>query len=196
MNLDLLEKLSQITSEETVLLEGNDQINRSIYMSNRSDMIDSGRFVDINKQVQLRPHTRFVHFPRHTHNYVEIVYMCRGETTHFINDEKVVLKQGELLFIPQGAVQEILPASQEDIAVNFIVLPSFFDVSLKMIGEEENLIRQFLISAIRGHQVENIYLHFKVAEIIAIQNLIENLIISFYESGMNKRSVNQTTMGF
>ncbi len=28
------------------------------------------------KLIQIRTHTRFVHFPVHNHNFVEVVYMC------------------------------------------------------------------------------------------------------------------------
>lgn len=43
-----------------------------------------------------------------------------------IDGTDVILKKGELLFLNQSAVQEIYPASEKDIAVNFIVLPEFF----------------------------------------------------------------------
>ncbi|UKI38518.1 MAG: hypothetical protein L6V93_04080 [Clostridiales bacterium] len=51
--------------------------------------------------------------------------MCKGETTHIVNGRKIVLREGELLFLGQNASQEILPASEDDIAVNFIILPDF-----------------------------------------------------------------------
>ena len=52
----------------------------------------------------------------------------------------MVLQEGDLLFLNQNAVQEILPAGKDDIAVNFIVLPEFFDTAFFMMGEEENMI--------------------------------------------------------
>ena len=73
----------------------------------------------------MRPHTRFVNFPKHKHNYVEVIYMCQGTTTHILNGSKVILEAGDLLFLNQNAEQEILPAGEQDIAVNFIVLPEF-----------------------------------------------------------------------
>lgn len=82
--------------------------------------------------IQVRPHTRFVHFPAHTHNYIEVIYMCQGTTTHIVNGNQVVLEQGDLLFLNQNAVQEILPAGEYDIAVNFIVLPEFFNTAFSM----------------------------------------------------------------
>lgn len=51
--------------------------------------------------------------------------MCQGTTTHILNGSKVILEAGDLLFLNQNAEQEILPAGEQDIAVNFIVLPEF-----------------------------------------------------------------------
>ena len=56
----------------------------------------------------------------------------------------MVLQEGDLLFLNQNAVQEILPAGRDDIAVNFIVLPEFFDTAFFMMGEEENMLKDFL----------------------------------------------------
>jgi len=43
--------------------------------------------------------------------------------------------------------------------------------------------------------MESGYLHFKVADILPVQNLIENLIWTIRNSQPNKRSINQVTMG-
>lgn len=195
MNIDLLKQLEKITSEEQAILDGNEKINKEIYMKSSSNVIDCKKLLDSGKLIQLRPHTRFVHFPEHSHNYVEMIYVCKGTTTHILNGEKIILKKGELLILNQKVKQEILPAKQDDIAVNFIILPEFFDQTLLMIGEEENLIRDFIIGCLKGEDDLASYLHFKLSEVIPIQNLLENLIWTIWKDNHNKRSINQFTMG-
>ena len=56
----------------------------------------------------------------------------------------------------------IMPAGKEDIAVNFIILPEFFDYALQMMEEDENLLREFIINCLRGRENASSYLHFKV----------------------------------
>lgn len=135
MNQQLLNRLSVITEEEKQLLKG-EGLNRGIYMPPESMEIDSRRLLNDGKLITIRPHTRFVHFPPHTHNYIEVVYMCSGSTTHYLNDTVVKAEKGDLLFLNKNTVQEILPAGENDIAVNFIILPEFFDTTLKMIDGE------------------------------------------------------------
>ena len=80
-------------------------------------------------------------------------------------------------------------------AVNFIILPEFFDQALYMIGGEDNLIRKFLVGCLRGSESDIGYLHFRVADVLPIQNLVENLLWTLMNSQQNKRSINQFTMG-
>lgn len=195
MTEELLQELRKITPEEQKLLSGRQEIEKTLYMSAETDMVDAGKLLEAGKMIQVRPHTRFVHFPKHTHNYIEVIYMCAGSTRHVINGEDVVLQQGELLFLSQNAIQEIYPAGEEDIAVNFIVLPEFFEYGLSMMEPEENQLRNFIIDCLRGQNQTAGYLHFKVADILPIQNLVENLIWTIWNKQPNKRRTNQATMG-
>ncbi len=201
MTQELYEELRKITLEEERILNNNSDIEKEIYMTNGKEdevginVVDAGKLIDTGKLIQVRPHTRFVHFPKHTHNYIEMIYMCSGSTHHIINDNDVILKEGELLFLSQKAVQEIYPAKEDDIAVNLIILPEFFDYSLKMMGEEKNLLRDFVIDCLRGKDEACGYMHFKVADVLPIQNLLENLIWTIWNKQPNKRSINQATMG-
>ena len=143
----------------------------------------------------MRPHVRFVHFPRHTHNYVEFIYMAQGQTTHIIDNQEITLKEGDLLFLNQHAIQEIYPAGENDIAVNFMILPEFFDVVLPMMGNETNSLRDFLVSCLTKKDMSGNFLYFSVSDILPIQNLMENLIWNMLESERNSRALNQITVG-
>lgn len=196
MNSELLEQLRKITPEEQEILNGRSQINENIYMQSQGYVFDSKKLLDASKLITVRAHTRFVHFPKHMHNYVEVIYMCSGQTRHLINEEEVILRQGELLFLSQKATQEIDAAGENDIGVNFIILPEFFDQSLQMIGEEQNQLRDFIVGCLKGEGDNSIgYLHFKVADVLPIQNLVENLIWTLMNNQPNKRRINQFTMG-
>lgn len=188
----LLGKLSAVSPEEQKLLEGS-ELQRGIYMEADSDVIDAKKLLDIGRLIDIRPHTRFAHFPEHSHNYVEVVYMVRGTTTHIANGKTVVLHPGELLFFGQGARQEILPAGEADIAVNFIILPQFFDRALEML-EEETPLRKFIVDSLRGDNANCLY--FQVADVLPIQNLMENLIRTLLGNpSPNRRGICQNTMG-
>ena len=194
INSKLLDKLKVITDEEQKILSGKIDIERNLYMQSSLNVVSSQKLLEAGKLITIRPHTRFIRFPEHSHDFVEMVYMCSGTTTHIVNGKKVTLEEGELLILCQSAVQEIMPAGEDDIAVNFIVVPSFFDDVIKILGEENTPLREFLIDTIKGNNSETAYLHFKVSEVLPIQNLIENLIYNLLHKVANKRNINQKTM--
>lgn len=195
MNEEIIRQLSVITDEEQKILSGQKDINKTIYTEKKEMVIDCDKLLQKGKLIQVRPHTRFVHFPKHRHNYIEVIYMCKGSTVHIVDGNRVVLQEGDLLFLNQNAVQEILPAGEEDIAVNFIILPQFFDTAFEMIGADDNLLRDFLVGSLCRNNQAVSYLYFHVAEVLPIQNLVENMVWSVLHNTLNKRSSNQITMG-
>ena len=64
---ELLNTLRVISPEEQALLEGS-AIQRFIYMDADSDVIDAKKLLDSGRLIAIRPHTRFAHFPEHSHN--------------------------------------------------------------------------------------------------------------------------------
>ena len=79
-------------------------------------------------------------------------------------------------------------------AINFIILPEFFDVAYTMIGRN-NVLADFLVNVLRQDADRGEYLHFKVAGVLQIQNLLENMIYSLVTGQENQKRMNQTTMG-
>lgn len=203
MNRELLEKLKNTTKEEQRILDGAKEINQGLYISpgtlegapvGKNFTIDANRLMEKGRQIEIRPHTRFAHFPAHTHNYVELVYMYSGTTTHVLNGtDTITLDEGDLLFLNQHATQEILPAGADDIAINFIILPSFFEQTLSG-TQTSNALTDFLLGTLTGRDLNISYLHFHAKDILPIQNLMENMIWNLVEKKKQTNILNQNTM--
>lgn len=194
MDKNLLDKLSVITPEEQEILDGRSDIDRNIYMHGPGSTINSRKLLASGKLITIRPHTRFIHFPEHTHDYVEVIYMCSGETTHIVGGKTIKLRQGDLLFLNQSATHEVHQAGERDIAVNFIVLPEFFSAPLSMIGEEPTPLRNFLVDCLCNQNSGAGYLYFDISQVKPIQNLLENLLWILIQETPNKRKISQMTM--
>ncbi len=194
MDKNLLNQLKRITKEEQAILDGRTSIDRDLYMQGQGNMINSRKLLEEGKLITIRPHTRFIHFPEHTHDYVEMVYMCAGSTTHIVNGKTILLKQGDLLFLGQHTTHEVCKADETDVAVNFIVLPDFFSSSLTAMGAEETPLRRFLVNCLCAEASEPGYLHFQVSDVRPVQNLVENLLWTLIQETQQKRKVSQMTM--
>lgn len=194
MDKSLLSYLSQITDEERRLLESG-EIDRTIYMEDGTNTINAKKLLRAGKLITMRPHTRFVHFPEHTHDYTEMVYMCKGSSTHVVNGVKVVINEGETLIMNPNAVQEILPTGEGDVAVNFIILPQFFTKTLPILSDEETPLKHFIIDCIGKKDGPLKFLHFKTGGVLPVQNLFENLIYTFINDVPSSTKVIESTVG-
>lgn len=113
MQQELLDHLKKITEEEQKILDGSAEVDKELYTSGRDFIVDSRKMLDEGKLITVRTHTRFVHFPAHRHNFIEVLYVCEGSVTNIIDGKKVVVGKGELLFLNQYTRHELLPAGEE-----------------------------------------------------------------------------------
>ena len=143
MDAVLLQRLSQITEEERELLQGRG-VDRALYASGRAFEVDAAKMLEKGKLMSIRPHTRFAPFPRHSHNYVEIMYMCRGKTVHRIDGD---------------------------------------------------VLSRFLLGELYTGGAAVSYLHFRVREVLPVQNLVENMVWTLVNRQPGARRINQVTMG-
>ena len=194
MQQALLDHLRKITEEEQRILDGASEVDQGLYTSGKDFTVDSAKMLEEGKLIAVRTHTRFVHFPSHRHDFNEVLYVCEGSLINIIGGKQVVIEAGELLFLNQFTRHEILPAGKNDIAINFMILPEFFDVAYTMAGSN-NVLADFLVNVLRQNEEKGEYLHFRVAEVLQIQNLLENMIYSLVTGRGDQNRINQTTMG-
>ncbi len=193
MNQALVMQLKRITAEEQKLLDGN-ALNQALYTSSEHFLVDSARLLRKGSLITLRPHTRFVDFPKHQHNFIEMTYMVSGQTRHTVNSgEKLTLRAGELLMMNQHAVHAIEAAGMDDLAVNILVQPAFFDAVLDMIGAD-NVLGRFLLDALREQDAGMPYLYFQVADVAPVQQVLESMVHCLAYEIPNSRRINQLSM--
>lgn len=69
--------------------------------------------------------------PPHTHEFLELVYVCKGESEHFIGDKKYALKEGDLLFVNYGNTHSFRVIKPPFKYVDIMIKPEFINQSLK-----------------------------------------------------------------
>lgn len=193
---EMLEKLGMITEEEKSILAGKSDINKNDYSDEECSKhftVDKKKVIQSGKFINVSANTRFVHFPKHNHNYVEMIYVCKGQVTNLINGEAICVKEGEIILLNQFVYHELLPAGKEDIAVNIMIMPGFLDEVYKMIGEN-NIMAEFIINCLNGKNSSSEYLYFKVSDILQVQNLMENIIYSLVYNSNSDNKIMQSTL--
>ena len=196
MNSEILEFLERITDEEKEILAGKKTLKKDIYTNGKEFVtVEADKLLKFRKLISVRTHTRFIDFIEHKHDYVEAIYVLKGSITNIINGEELRLVKGDLLFLNCHASHGIKACGKNDIAVNFIIKPNFFDETLLML-EEKNYISNFLVDTLRNDNTRGQFLLFKTEGIIPIENILENLIYSVISNkSLDERNINKKLMG-
>ena len=95
-----------------------------------------------NNSIIIRKHPRFSFFPKHKHNFVELNYVLKGKMKQVVNGEEITIHQGEIAFLNQYVEHEIFEANEEDIIINFIMLPNFYDFIFRFL-DDQNIVTKF-----------------------------------------------------
>lgn len=191
MNAKLLNELMEITEEEKSILNENNRVAKDIYTSQSDFIIESNKFLGSDSLIMVRKHTRFVNFPKHKHDYIEVNYVYHGKLKQKVGNKPLILKQGELLFLNQYIEHEIEASAKEDIIINFIIKPEFFDFIISFISTD-NQISRFIISSLFNNSHNGQFLYFMVAEVECIQELVQKIIVEI----MNPTVLSESTIKF
>ncbi len=195
MRESLLSALREISPEEQEILDGK-SIDWQRYTDQTAFEVESEKLLSIGDYITVRPNTRFADFPLHGHNYVELMYVCSGTITHIIDGREIVMHSGDLLFMNQHVKHAVKKASENDIGLNFIILPAFFDTPLVMLKKDGGgVLEAFLVDALALNSGAPQYLHFHCGGNRAIENLMENITESLLSDARRDDTINQVTMG-
>lgn len=185
----LIEKLSEVTEEERLLLKGDVTSDNGI-KNNQKMVITDQQMLKDNQAIAISTHRRFSDFPLHTHTYVEMMIVCLGKITHEIEGKTVVLNQGDLLLMNRHISHSIKRAEQNDIGVNFIISNEFLSEMLEEVSDNLT-IKRFIEENIREKGTGQ-YLLFRTIGLKPIENLIENLIYYIINQKVNTHIMQKT----
>lgn len=178
---EILEQLIIFSDEEIANLNNRPELDLSIFVNEDTNIIDAGKILGGNAQLAIRKHARFMEYPLHRHNYLELLYVYSGSMTHHIEGNKIVIKQGDLLLLNQNSEHAIEYCEENDIIFNFIIKPEFLDY-LSTLLDEDNQINKFIFNALFSADHNSEYLVFKMADVAKIQKDVEDIINALYQA--------------
>lgn len=172
MERHLIELLCKESEEERRLLDGG-VLERSIYTAEDEFIVSATHLRGGRGGISVRTHTRYADFPRHRHNYLEMMIVLGGCITHVLDEGEITLKTGDVLLLNKHISHAIKRAEREDIGVNVIMSDEFASaISPELSGTVFSAL--FRENAKTGGAP--MYLHFTTGGEKKHENLIENLL--------------------
>lgn len=175
----LLDILSRESEEEASIL-GGEVLNRKIYTGGDEFVVNEARLFGPRRTISARTHTRYVDFPEHKHNYVEMMIVLSGSITHVIDGKELTLSKGEVLVMNKHLSHSVKRSGKDDIGVNVIMSDRFID---GVAAELSGTVFSSLIKENAKCEGAPIYLSFTTAGYKHVENIIENLLFELTERG-------------
>lgn len=126
--------------------------------------------------IVLRPHPRFHSFPEHTHDYVELMYVCQGSITHEVGETKVSVSSGDLIALGKNTKHSISASDEGDVGINIIISAELFENMLNSI-RHDSAIKTNHLEALLDKDTDRFRV-FSCSQNIEIGNLVENMVYS------------------
>ena len=161
----------------------------TVSLTPKNYLLSSERSLNVYK------HPRFVAFPDHSHDFMEMVYMYSGSGTHVIDGETTLtLQTNDLLFLRPGVSHTIEPAGYNDIGIHIQIYPSQLNYPTEML-KEDTYLRRFLVNCIMEHTTGPDYLHFHLSDITEAKNLLENMMMNMFRNEKSRQPIMLATLG-
>ncbi len=116
----------------------------------------------------------------HRHNYIEMIYVYKGQSTQIINGERVVLKTGDMCILDTNTLHGEGSYLDDEI-VYFCMSPVMFKSIYDECLHDNNVLKEFLKHITFNEKKTNQYLVFRAKEQAELKNIIEHIVEEFFE---------------
>ncbi|MBQ8141399.1 MAG: helix-turn-helix domain-containing protein [Clostridia bacterium] len=193
----LISKLAEISKNESEILISGDITRKDFFAKSGKFIIERRRMADISLGVPtasicIHPHLIFDAFPAHTHDFIELMYVCSGSITHVIGNKHIRLETGDIILMGRATRHSILPTTEKDIGLNVIISADYIDTLLTELGKSAALHEKIFERLLNDDELQ--YCVFKTADIGPITNIIENLAYAIIDDNMKDSFIMQTSI--
>lgn len=170
--------------EINILKNFTNDIDHSIFKTSADRVVSFDKLVNDGEQITVRRHTRFIDYPKHSHDYIEINFMVSGSSTQRVDGELVELKEGDLLFLSPGIEHDISRCEEGDIMINFIINPIFFESLLTFI-DSINYLSDFIVQTVfkKDNFIALVFKNLNMNK--EVENIIKKIIVELQNEKTN-----------
>ncbi len=177
----ILSYLSEPTEEEQFILVQDRSMQRERYAKSGRFMIERRTVSEMSlgestAAISMRKHPRFREFPSHSHDYIEMMYVCQGCITHVIKGKEVALKAHDLIILGRYTKHSILATGEPDIGINLIVSADLFESIYRRMTQGSELCHKTIESLMEKGGASHFVL--SAENNLEIRNIFESMISS------------------
>jgi AraC-like DNA-binding protein/mannose-6-phosphate isomerase-like protein (cupin superfamily) len=135
----------------------------------------------LHDNIFINKHPRYEKMEAHKHSFVEINYMYSGSCIQYVDGQRIILKEGQLLLMDKETVHRILPLEENDILVNILLKHDTISTDiLSQIVQSQSMIFDFLKNAAIVDTDHKHHLILETEDNEYVQYQLQSLIREFY----------------
>lgn len=180
--LDKLSALTEIEKEKQETSQFGNDLSHYTLIKTVDKRVVNKRLLS-HHSIYLSKHNRFAPYPLHSHQFVEINYMLKGECDELVEGEPIHLKEGNVLMMDIGCHHSISTLHQNDLMINLIFNNK--NISFKFWDEthkKDSFIYQYIFNiSMQNHNKQKFIIFPKNADITDTMDEIINEYFSGYK---------------
>ncbi|WP_459481053.1 AraC family transcriptional regulator [Clostridium saccharoperbutylacetonicum] len=196
---ELIRYLDEDTAEEKEILSSNslgirkmdngnsiiiNQDTKGISTSFPNEELTRNRFA-------IRRKYRYCTINEHRHEYIEIVYVLKGEFEQSIEGEKYKMKKGDFCIFDKNTRHASEAINKNHIVINILLTPKFFDGVFMHLLSDDNYISNFIVNTLYTMNSTQNFIKFHIDEGTTLHMILQNLLIEYFsESTRSKAAIN------
>jgi AraC family transcriptional regulator, melibiose operon regulatory protein len=139
-------------------------------------MFSASLFMKSHEKITFIKHPRFICMSDHKHNFLELTYAYKGDFVQVINGERIHMQEGDITILDTNITHRIEPVSKDSLVINILMKEDYFNEQLLVRLSENNLISEFIISAVYKTSLKGRYLYFSPGDNRRIKDYIQSII--------------------
>jgi len=199
---ELIKYLDKDSSEEKDILINNKNINYYMFeYDNVSKIIidkdKEGVFTSlpneelIRDKFVIRRKLRYCAIKEHKHEYIEIVYVLKGDFIQSIKGQKYKMEKGDFCIYDKNTLHASDTINEDHIVINMLLTPEFFDGVFMHLLSDDNYISNFIVNTLYSMNTTQKFIKCHVNEGTTLHMIIQNLLIEYFsESTRSKAAIN------
>lgn len=139
----------------------------------------------------IRRKYRYCTINEHRHEYIEIVYVLKGEFEQSIEGEKYKMKKGDFCIFDKNTRHASEAINKNHIVINILLTPKFFDGVFMHLLSDDNYISNFIVNTLYTMNSTQNFIKFHIDEGTTLQMILQNLLIEYFsDSTRSKAAIN------
>lgn len=199
---ELIKYLDEDTNLEKNILNSNHMSNNIVYK------YDNGSKIIINRDKEgiitsfpneelteakflIRRSLRYCTINEHRHEYIEMVYVLKGEFVQCIEGQNYKVNEGDFFIFDKNSRHALEVLNKNNIVLNMLLTPEFFDGVFMHLLSDDNYISNFIVNALYSMKHTQNFIKYHVAEGTTLHMILQNLLIEYFsESKRSKAAIN------